>query len=65
MPRAARVSRGKPRPGAAGPTVVPAGVIKMRVDFQQQKGATGWIFLWLIGIPVPILILLFLARGCT
>ena len=28
-------------------------------------GKLGWIFLWLIGIPVPILIILFLLRGCT
>jgi hypothetical protein len=31
----------------------------------NQKGAIGWILLWLIGIPVPILVLLFLVRGCT
>jgi hypothetical protein len=37
----------------------------MRVNFEDQKGASGWILLWLIGIPVPILILLFLLRGCT
>jgi hypothetical protein len=28
-------------------------------------GATGWILLWLLGIPIPILLLLFLLRGCT
>jgi hypothetical protein len=32
---------------------------------KQEKGAIGWLLLWLIGIPVPILILLFLVRGCT
>ena len=31
----------------------------------NQKGAIGWILLWLLGIPVPILLLLFLVRGCT
>lgn len=30
-----------------------------------QKGLTGWVLLWLIGIPVPILLALFLLRGCT
>ncbi len=29
------------------------------------SGKIGWIFLWLIGIPVPILLILFLLRGCT
>lgn len=31
----------------------------------NREGKLGWIFLWLIGIPVPILIILFLIRGCT
>lgn len=30
-----------------------------------QKGKVGWILLWLLGIPLPILFLLFLMRGCT
>jgi len=25
----------------------------------------GWGILWLIGIPLPILAVLFLVRGCT
>jgi hypothetical protein len=32
---------------------------------KDEKGALGWGLLWLIGIPVPILIILFLVRGCT
>ena len=31
----------------------------------EQVGATGYILLWLLGIPIPILILFFLLRGCT
>jgi hypothetical protein len=31
----------------------------------NEKGAIGWILLWAIGIPVPILLLLFMVRGCT
>jgi hypothetical protein len=30
-----------------------------------QAGATGYILLWLLGIPIPILLLIFLLRGCT
>lgn len=30
-----------------------------------QRGAVGWILLWLIGIPIPLLLLFFLIRGCT
>ena len=32
---------------------------------KDDKGALGWGLLWLIGIPVPILLILFLVRGCT
>ena len=31
----------------------------------KQAGATGYILLWLLGIPLPILFLIFLLRGCT
>ncbi|MGE5737551.1 MAG: hypothetical protein ACM34F_01565 [Betaproteobacteria bacterium] len=30
-----------------------------------QEGRWGYILAWLIGIPVPILILIYLLRGCT
>lgn len=30
-----------------------------------QHGKVGWILLWLLGIPIPILLVLFLLRGCT
>jgi hypothetical protein len=29
------------------------------------SGKIGWLLLWVIGIPVPILLILFLLRGCT
>lgn len=31
----------------------------------RQEGKIGWILLWLIGIPIPLLFALFLLRGCT
>jgi hypothetical protein len=30
-----------------------------------EQGAIGWGLLWLLGIPIPILVVLFLVRGCT
>lgn len=30
-----------------------------------RAGKIGWAILWLLGIPIPILFLLFLLRGCT
>jgi len=32
---------------------------------EKQKGAIGYILMWLLGIPIPVLILIFLVRGCT
>jgi hypothetical protein len=31
----------------------------------RQKGKIGWILLWLLGVPIPVLLVLFLLRGCT
>jgi hypothetical protein len=31
----------------------------------RQEGKAGWLLLWLIGVPVPVLLVLFLLRGCT
>ena len=31
----------------------------------RETGAAGYILLWLLGIPIPILLLIFLLRGCT
>jgi hypothetical protein len=32
---------------------------------KSQEGKVGWILLWLLGVPLPILFALFLLRGCT
>jgi hypothetical protein len=32
---------------------------------QQQKGAIGYILAWAMGIPVSVLLIVFLLRGCT
>ena len=36
-----------------------------RINRQVREGKVGWILLWLLGVPIPVLILLFLVRGCT
>jgi hypothetical protein len=33
--------------------------------WRLKPGKAGWILLWLIGVPIPILLILFLLRGCT
>lgn len=32
---------------------------------KTMRGKAGWILLWLLGIPIPVLLILFLVRGCT
>ena len=34
-------------------------------DNIKQAGTAGYILLWLIGIPIPVLFIIFLLRGCT
>jgi hypothetical protein len=31
----------------------------------SEEGKVGWAILWLLGIPIPVLVILFLLRGCT
>jgi hypothetical protein len=31
----------------------------------HQQGRVGYILLWLLGVPIPILFLIYLLRGCT
>ena len=30
-----------------------------------ESGRIGWVMLWLLGIPIPVLLGLYLIRGCT
>lgn len=34
-------------------------------DRRREEGRVGWIALWLLGIPIPVLLLLYFVRGCT
>jgi len=35
------------------------------VMLNNEKGKIGWILLWVLGVPIPILLALYLLRGCT
>jgi hypothetical protein len=32
---------------------------------RAQRGKWGYILAWLLGIPIPILFLVYILRGCT
>jgi len=49
-----------------GLATVLGGIMKILSKIRQnQTGAIGWILLWAIGVPIPILFLLIMVRGCT
>lgn len=31
----------------------------------DRSGKAGWIILWLLGVPIPVLLILYMIRGCT
>jgi hypothetical protein len=39
--------------------------MKTRSLNKRSHGKIGWALLWLIGIPIPLLLVFFLLRGCT
>lgn len=32
---------------------------------RSEEGKIGWVLLWLLGIPLPLLLVLYFLRGCT
>jgi hypothetical protein len=34
-------------------------------DKIKEAAAAGYILLWLLGLPIPVLFLIFLLRGCS
>ncbi len=37
---------------------------KHLTPMRLQEGKMGYILLWLLGVPIPILLVIFLLRGC-
>jgi len=42
-----------------------SGETNVKALFAKQTGKAGWALLWLLGVPIPVLVILFLLRGCT
>ena len=32
---------------------------------RRQEGKMGYILLWALGVPIPVLFVIFMLRGCT
>ena len=37
----------------------------MHQDTREERGAIGYILMWLMGVPASLLFLIFLVRGCN
>jgi hypothetical protein len=35
------------------------------IAMNKEKGAVGYILMWLMGVPASVLFLIFLLRGCN
>ncbi len=44
---------------------VSRGLRKYSTTMKMQEGKMGYLLLWLVGVPIPILLLFFLLRGCN
>lgn len=39
--------------------------VETKAFSKLEDGKVGWILLWALGVPIPILLVLFVLRGCT
>jgi hypothetical protein len=57
---------GTPIAAPAGhPMALEADMEKLRQWRSRQEGKMGYILLWALGVPIPVLFVIFLLRGCT
>jgi hypothetical protein len=47
------------------PRDLPGFRMRRAASRRLQEGRWGYVLAWLIGVPVPILIVIYLLRGCT
>ena len=40
-------------------------ILGMYKKLQSKKGGAGYIVLWLLGVPLPVILLISLLRGCN
>lgn len=38
---------------------------KLRAFKEKSEGKIGYAIMWLLGVPIPILLIVFLLRGCN
>src|SRR5688500_17493871 len=69
-PQTCKSTRACVRRRVLGTVARPTEGVSMKIPpvllrYQQQQGAIGYIFLWLLGVPASVLFVIFLLRGCN
>lgn len=36
----------------------------LKIRQKAMEGKAGYLLLWLLGVPIPVLLIIFLVRGC-
>jgi hypothetical protein len=52
-------------PGIRSSEILEADMEKLQQWRRKQEGKLGYILLWALGVPIPVLFVIFLLRGCT
>jgi hypothetical protein len=56
------------RRAGSGSWHAPCSTLLGRLPMRNRRlegGRAGWILLWLLGVPIPVLLVLYVLRGCT
>jgi hypothetical protein len=61
--------RHRSTPSARGPPLAANRIMHFLQEKLEERlrssGKMGYALLWLLGVPIPILLIVYLARGCT
>ena len=52
-------------PPVSAQTSTEVGMERLQQWRRKQEGKLGYILLWALGVPIPVLFVIFLLRGCT
>jgi hypothetical protein len=54
-----------PQPARGCRATSSSSIMKILPSRNKEEGKVGWVLMWLLGIPIPVLLIIFLMRGCT
>lgn len=39
--------------------------MKTKISKHSMSGKVGWALLWILGVPLPVLLVVYLLKGCS